>query len=235
MKINHLLNNAYIPYSGDAAAAVVQSQDGNYFPGCRVENISYPISISAIQSALFCCLSEGEHPEKIWASAKEIPHQSFWGQEFGVTFKAWNSDEIQNISITNVSLDEDLDIDDTLVDLLDAAWVPESDFPVTAIVKSDVGYFGGVNVECSSWPMGLCAERVAISKAISYGSKNIQELHIHSRDGDFSSPCGSCRQVIMEHMPDQQVHLMHADHTKSVHFTDDLLPYSFQSYSLNKE
>jgi len=139
MTANNLLDNAYIPYSSDAAAAVVRSKSGNYFPGSRIENISYPISISAVQSSLFCCLSEGEYPKEIWASNDNPPHQSFWEQELGVSFNSWDTDKLKDIELSNLILDEGIDLKKTLIDLLDSAKVQESDFPVSAIVKSEVG------------------------------------------------------------------------------------------------
>ncbi len=115
------------------------------------------------------------------------------------------------------------------------AVVEESNFPVSALVETEEGYFSGVNIECSSWNLGLCAERVVITKALTYGAKKLENLHIHSRGGEFSSPCGACRQVIMEHMPDKQIYLHHADGTESVHFAVDLLPHSFRSSTLAKK
>jgi homotetrameric cytidine deaminase len=118
---------------------------------------------------------------------------------------------------------------------LDYAKVEESNFPVAALLETEKGFFSGVNIECSSWSMGLCAERIAIAKALSFGCQQLKTLHIHTRDGEFSSPCGACRQVLIEHMPKRQIHLYHADHSKSIHFCNDLLPHSFQSSSLKKQ
>ncbi len=66
MMLKNLAAHNYIPYSGQASTAVVQSREGAYFPGVRVENISFPLTISAIQNALFCCLSEGHQPKVIY-------------------------------------------------------------------------------------------------------------------------------------------------------------------------
>lgn len=232
MNITDLANNAYVPYSNAASLAVARSKDGTHFPGCRIENVSFPLSISAVQSALFCCLSEGHTPDVVWGSATEDPHKAFWISELDVTFKEWNTDELSDIQFADLALNANINRKDTLVSLLDDAVVEESNFPVAALVETEQGFFSGVNIECSAWNMGLCAERVAIAKALAYGSKELQQLYVHTRGGDFSSPCGACRQVIMEQMPDRQIHLHHADHSTSVHFSTDLLPHSFQSSSL---
>src|SRR5699024_6543896 len=121
---------------------------------------------------------------------------------------------------------------DLLVALLERARVEESNFPVAALAKTNKGWVSGTNIECSAWSMGLCAERVAISKALTYTEAEITELHIHTRYGEFSSPCGACRQVISEHLPDRKLYLHHADGSQSIHLSNDLLPFSFQSSSL---
>lgn len=221
----------YVPYSSRPEAAVVSSTEGRYFPGVRVENASYPLSVSAAQNALFCCLSEGDTPRKLWVTKMDDPLLSFWEQEFAV--------EIDDLALQSLPADDCSPINYTkinpmevLAQLLPQARVKYSDFPVSALVKTDLGYFSGVNIECSAWNLGLCAERVAIFKAISYKATKFLNLHIHSREGEFSSPCGACRQVIIEHLDAEKVHLHHADHSQSTHFITDLLPFSFKASSL---
>lgn len=235
MDINKLYKHNYTPYSQEANLAIVHSKEGHYFAGCRVENISYPLSIGAAQSALFICLSETEKPETLYISdpKREVIH--FWEMEFDVAVKPLDNNTLQKQDLVNVILEKDINIEETLDKLLDDAVVNESNFPVAAILETDLGYFSGVNIECSAWNMGLCAERVAIAKALAYGSTKLKKLHIHTRDGEFSSPCGACRQVIKEHMPNRQVHLHHADHSESIHFSEDLLPYSFSSTALSNK
>ncbi|NGP86730.1 cytidine deaminase [Fodinibius halophilus] len=234
MNISELTEHSYVPYSGTPKFAVAKSKEGRYFPGCRIENISYPLSISAIHNALFCCISEGNTPQEVWAPHTEKSMISFWKEEFGVTVTTQEQSKWSDVSFPNLALQEEIPLDKTLKKLLDKAVVGESDFPVAALLETDIGFFSGVNIECSSWSMGLCAERVAIGKAVTYGAQNFKRLHIHTRDGEFSSPCGSCRQVIVEHMAQKQIHLHHADNTESVHFGHDLLPHSFRSSTLIK-
>ncbi|WP_138429221.1 cytidine deaminase [Fodinibius saliphilus] len=233
MNISDLTAHSYVPYSDNPNIAVAKSTTGRYYPGCRIENISYPLSISAIQNALFCCISEGETPEKVWAPNTEKTLLSFWEEEFDVAVTTQEQNKWTDVRFPNIVLQEHTPIEKTLQKLLAKAVVGESDFPVAAILETEIGFFSGVNIECSSWSMGLCAERVAIGKALSYGAQNLNRLHIHTRDGEFSSPCGSCRQVIIEHMPQKQVYLHHADNSKSVHFGQDLLPHSFRSSTLS--
>lgn len=230
--LSDIFEYSYVPYSSRPEAALVRSTDGRYFPGVRIENISYPLSVSAAQNALFCCLSEGDTPQKLWVSNSDDPLLPFWKQEFTLTI---DSLDLQNLPAGHCSSIAYTDINpmDILPQLLPKARVKYSNFPVSALVKTDIGYFSGVNIECSAWNLGLCAERVAIFKAISYKATNYFNLHIHSREGEFSSPCGACRQVIIEHLDTERIHLHHADHSRSTHFITDLLPFSFRASSLS--
>jgi homotetrameric cytidine deaminase len=233
MDINDLYDQNYVPYSQTASVAIVHSNSGRWFPGVRIENISYPLSISATQNALFHCLSEGHRPAELYTDEINASMIPSWEQEFGFTATPLEEADLQNITFKNPVLDSDINKIEQLKQLLDRAVVGESDFPVSAIVETEQGYFTGVNIECSSWDMGLCAERVAIAKALTFGSKKLMSLEIHTRKGEFSSPCGACRQVIIEHLPKKQIHLHHADDSESIHFSEDLLPHSFSSSSLS--
>ncbi|PAU95794.1 cytidine deaminase [Aliifodinibius salipaludis] len=233
MDINDLYEQNYVPYSKKASVAVVRSKNGKWFPGVRIENICYPLSISATQNALFYCLSEGHEPAELFTDEIHATMIPSWEKELGITSNPLEKDELHNITFDNPVLEADLNKIDKLKELLDMAVVGESDFPVSAIVETEQGYFTGVNIECTSWNMGLCAERVAIAKALTFSSKNLISLEIHTRKGEFSSPCGACRQVIKEHLPKKQIHLHHADDSESIHFSEDLLPHSFSSSSLS--
>ncbi len=80
--------------------------------------------------------------------------------------------------------------------------------------------------------MGLCAERVALSKALASGNIDFSAISVHTLKGEFSSPCGACRQVLKEHLPLSKAKLFHANDTYSEHFINDFLPYNFSSKSL---
>jgi homotetrameric cytidine deaminase len=229
MNLEKLKTHSYTPYSNNESVAAVRSTTAKWYPGVRVENISYPLSISAVQNALFCCLSEGDQPDVLFTNRTDHPQNTFWQHEYGVGVHSLTE---ANPSFQKLSLSTDIDIVKHLEQLLGQAQVTESNFPVSSIVETESGWYGGVNIECSSWNMGLCAERIAIAKALSYGATKFKRLHIHTKEGEFGSPCGACRQVIIEHLPQRQIHLYHADHSESVHFSNDLLPHSFQSSSL---
>ncbi len=234
MDTEKLLTHCYTPYSGETSIAVVQSREGRHYAGVRVENIAYPLTINAAQSAIFSCLSEGDQPEVLLVSGSDDTQLPFWQREYDIRMKKLNDKIHPGISLEDLTAVPDVQIGNFLQKLLDKAVTVQSDFPVSVVLETDIGLFSGVNIECSSWNMGMCAERVALVKAISNGAQMFSSMHIHTREGEFSSPCGACRQVILEHLPRGRIHLYHADRSKSSYFTRDLLPYSFHSTTLKK-
>ena len=77
------------------------------------------------------------------------------------------------------------------------AYAPYSDYRVGAALLARSGQvFTGVNVENAAYPTCMCAERVAIYKAISEGQRQFTAIAVVTMNG--GSPCGSCRQVMAE-------------------------------------
>jgi len=85
--------------------------------------------------------------------------------------------------------------------LHELSYSPYSNYPVSAIVVTkDNKEFTGVNIENASYGATVCAERVAILKAVSsgYRKEDFKELHIMVGSGKLGMPCFLCRQVINE-------------------------------------
>lgn len=79
------------------------------------------------------------------------------------------------------------------------AYAPYSKFFVGAAVQTQNGkIYGGANIENASYPCGICAERVALSKAITEGETKFIALAITSSGEDYTYPCGLCRQFLSE-------------------------------------
>ena len=89
----------------------------------------------------------------------------------------------------------------SLIDLANQArnhaYVPYSNYRVGAALRTTSGrIFTGVNVENAAYPTTMCAERVAVFKAVSEGEKEFQAIAVVTDNG--GSPCGGCRQVLAE-------------------------------------
>lgn len=79
------------------------------------------------------------------------------------------------------------------------AYAPYSNFPVGAALLTTCGkIFTGCNVENASYGLTICAERVAVAKAVSQGYRDFKAIAIYALTDEPVSPCGACRQVISE-------------------------------------
>ena len=77
------------------------------------------------------------------------------------------------------------------------AYAPYSNYAVGAALRTKTGrVYTGVNIENAAYPTGICAERVAVFKAVSEGEREFEVIAVVTDNG--GSPCGSCRQVLSE-------------------------------------
>ncbi|MNK75699.1 Cytidine deaminase [compost metagenome] len=113
------------------------------------------------------------------------------------------------------------------------AYVPYSQFPVGAAMLTDRGeIITGCNVENASYPLTMCAERTAIGTVVSQGAGKVVAVAVSAPKAKPCSPCGACRQVLYEFNPDMQVILDAGDAEPLVLPLTELLPYGFNSLSL---
>src|SRR5512133_2801805 len=77
------------------------------------------------------------------------------------------------------------------------AYAPYSNYPVGSSLRTKSGrLYTGVNIENAAYPQTMCAERVAIFKAVSEGETEFEVIAVVTNNG--GSPCGGCRQVLAE-------------------------------------
>jgi len=110
------------------------------------------------------------------------------------------------------------------------AYAPYSNFPVGACVLTEDGdEIIGCNIENASYGLTMCAERVALFKARSEGKKGIVALAVAANVDEPVSPCGACRQVIMELAPNATIYFANRDGSKVKKMAaEELLPYGFK-------
>ena len=114
------------------------------------------------------------------------------------------------------------------------AYAPYSNYPVGAALLTASGrIYDGVNVENAAYPTTMCAERVAVYKAVSQGERAFLAIAVVTANG--GSPCGACRQVLAEFGLDTVVLIADAQ-GQLVHATTvtDLLPGAFGPSDLLK-
>lgn len=119
------------------------------------------------------------------------------------------------------------------IDAQKNAYAPYSKFVVGASVLTKSGkIFCGANIENASFPAGICAERVAVCKAVSEGEKDFVAICITSNNNQFCYPCGICRQFLSEFSSDMQVVIAKNVDEYEVTTLEKLFPNSFNKNSL---
>jgi cytidine deaminase len=106
------------------------------------------------------------------------------------------------------------------------AYAPYSAYPVGAALLTRSGrVYLGANVENAVYSLTVCAERVAVFKAVSEGEKDFEALAVTTVNG--GSPCGACRQVLREFAPNMPVFIADTEGNYRQTSVAQLLPDSF--------
>ncbi len=121
-----------------------------------------------------------------------------------------------------------LDLIQKTVQIKQTAYAPFSKFRVGAVlVTPDNKLFTGCNIEISSYSLTICAERVAIFKAISEGERKFTEIYIAADSDRFCPPCGACRQVLWELAGNIKIIMINSDNKYEEKMLKNLLPDAF--------
>lgn len=116
-------------------------------------------------------------------------------------------------------------------------YCPYSNFRVgAAFLTTDGDVITGANVENASYPVGTCAERVALGKAVTENHRSFKALAVATDITPPASPCGMCRQFIREFCAlDMQIFMFDKDGKYVVKTLGELLPMSFGPEDLKGE
>ena len=126
--------------------------------------------------------------------------------------------------------------------LLDAAWKARenaccdfSGFAVGAAVETADGrIYSGCNIENASYGLTVCAERVAIWKALSEGVREFRRIAVVTAADSVTPPCGACRQIIWEFCGDIPVTASNSSGALQFWRMRDLLPDAFDRAKLKR-
>ena len=122
------------------------------------------------------------------------------------------------------------------VEAMGRAYVPYSGYQVgAALLCADGTVYQGCNIENAVYPVGTCAERTAMGKAISEGHRDFVRIVIAGRSEDYCYPCGMCRQFMKEFAPEMQVICLNGKGEAKELTLRELLPYGFDSTFLPGE
>lgn len=107
---------------------------------------------------------------------------------------------------------------------------PFSNFRVGAAVRTESGkLYTGCNVESASYGLTVCAERVAIWKALSEGERDFTSLAVVADTDSLTPPCGTCRQIIWEFAKGAKIVFANLKGDTEIFEVVDLLPRAFDA------
>lgn len=113
-------------------------------------------------------------------------------------------------------------------DVLKNSYSPYSGFPVGAAVLAASGkIFAAPNIENASYSLTVCAERNAIFQAVAAGERSISALVLYTPTSKIHTPCGACRQVIVEFLEGNGQVTCVAESGSKTFTVDELLPNKF--------
>jgi cytidine deaminase len=108
------------------------------------------------------------------------------------------------------------------------AVAPFSNFKVgAALLTNDGEVFTGCNIENASYGLTMCAERVAIFKAVSEGKRQFEKIFVVADTEDLTPPCGACRQIIWEFCGDIEIVLSNLYGKTETFQMKELFPKAF--------
>lgn len=119
---------------------------------------------------------------------------------------------------------------DAAISVRENSYAPFSNFRVGSAIETDDGHIvAGCNVESASYGLTVCAERVAIWKAISEGKRKIKHIAVVADTEELTPPCGVCRQIIWEFGGDIPVIMANLQGKVETMQMKDLLPRAFDT------
>ncbi len=109
-----------------------------------------------------------------------------------------------------------------------------SHFRVGVAIETETGeIYSAFNIESSSYGLSMCAERIALWKAITSGETKFKKIAIVSDAIDFCPPCGACRQIMFELAGDIEIYMTNKSGTVKKENLSSLLPHAFTSKTLS--
>ena len=111
-----------------------------------------------------------------------------------------------------------------------------SHFKVGAALRTKDGkVYSGINVESSSYGLTICAERVALFKALSEGERQFDSIAIVTDSDELCPPCGACRQVLWDYAPNLKIILSNLKGKTREYELRELFPAAFDQSFLDSE
>lgn len=242
---------ARVPFSRDEHVVLLLLSDGTWIPGVRVDSASFQLTIAATVNAVTTAYALGRTDvAALWSnralSAAELLYVqgAFPGRP--VQASAPHAVRFSDSTLPEPSREVPATIACrpelpggmiTCARTIAAhAHVPSSDFPVGCIVPTgNQQAVPGVNVEHPEWSWILCAERNALGTMVSYGLTEPDALVLSCLKDDQGTPCGACRQLIMELAPGASVWMDRGNRPPECMEAVSMLPHFFTGRALTPD
>ena len=243
---------SYVPYSSCRRSAALLVAGGGVVPGVRVENASFSLTIPALVNAFGTAVSLASSDvlavalnEPAGASEQAFLHKHPFGPYDPVHEQFYVRRGVDKLPEPGELLDptrpvlKDRSPDAIILAaraIASRAYIPESRFPVGCLIELEGGdMVYGVNVENPEWPFILCAERNALGTMISYGLSGVRNIYVSCPTDELASPCGACRQVMVELAPEGTVWMDRGNENVASAGVDELLPGHFSGRALTRK
>lgn len=129
--------------------------------------------------------------------------------------------------MNNIEID-DKELIELAIEARNASYSPYSNFKVgAALLTASGNIYTGCNIESSSFSPTICAERTALSKAVSNGDKHFVRIAVVGAEDEYTYPCGVCRQFLREFASDMEVIVAKNENEFIKTSLTKLLPNSF--------
>ena len=239
--------NAFTPFSGEPRAAAALLSDGQWAFGVRVESASFPLLIPALTAVLSICSSAGRRDVAAVAlSGTARPEEkaflagTFAGSPIEHSPSVFTFGQIppeiatqlplHAACVNTVSAEEGIALARKAAS---SAYTPLSGFPVGCVIKTASGFlYTGSNMEHADWARTICAERSAIAAAVSDGATELDAMYLTCLKDPTGTPCGACRQLIAERLPDAEIWMDRGIHAPELTTPGALLPGAFTGRGL---
>ncbi len=238
---------AYVPYSGQKSAVVLLLEDGSLIPGVRVDNASFSLTIPALINAISTAvaLKRRDILAIAFNRAMSPADEAFIGDMAEGPFTQVTEQLLVKEGLTGIpSSGQQIAPFENAANLhpvararavAERAHIPESNFPVGCLMELPDGRLvPGVNVEHPEWPFTLCAERNALGTIASYGLAAPVRIYLSCPTDSVASPCGACRQVMVELAPHASVWMDRGIEPVEKMRADQLLPGYFSGKAIKR-
>ncbi len=128
------------------------------------------------------------------------------------------------------------ELENAALEAMKNSYAPYSTFPVGAALLDAQGRVHlGCNVENASLGLSVCAERVAVFRAVADGAREFTAVAIATTSDTLTPPCGACRQVLYEFAPELVILLINSKGERARYRLKELMPLAFTDYRAGDE